>query len=241
MGRVPFVKEKCRSRASEYSRIGGKGAAMCVPLSRCARSDHFCLQVCEGGYGAEIWRMLGLFMTSVIQNMSIKYLEFLIMVKDSKCKVFIGFQRKIQASYIVFTIVFHQEKVVFWLQQPYATIVLITCEDFDKCKLILKPCLKLIVQRMVVGGILFIKWEAGSSSTHLGNLEITGSNNTIVKLWGDSTCLYIFVGHIDTVCGLGVMLNAGFLSGSHDGSKGLWALLGKALWRWLDILLLFVL
>jgi len=53
------------------------------------------------------------------------------------------------------------------------------------------------------------------------NLEITGSNNTIVKLWGDSTCLHIFVGHTDTMRGLGVMLNVGFPYATHDGSTRL--------------------
>jgi len=41
---------------------------------------------------------------------------------------------------------FPQEQAVFWFRQPYATVVLVTCEDFDEYKTILKPRLKLIVQ-----------------------------------------------------------------------------------------------
>ncbi|CAA0840338.1 Trafficking protein particle complex II-specific subunit 130 homolog [Striga hermonthica] len=39
-----------------------------------------------------------------------------------------------------------QEQSLFWFREPYATIVLVTCEDLDEFKNILKPRLKLIVQ-----------------------------------------------------------------------------------------------
>ncbi|CAA6658433.1 unnamed protein product [Spirodela intermedia] len=41
---------------------------------------------------------------------------------------------------------FPQEQSVWWFREPYATVVLVTCEDFDEFKTILKPRLKLIVQ-----------------------------------------------------------------------------------------------
>ncbi|KAG0464290.1 hypothetical protein HPP92_020359 [Vanilla planifolia] len=41
---------------------------------------------------------------------------------------------------------FPQELSVFWFREPYATIVLVTCEDLDEFKTIVKPRLKLIVQ-----------------------------------------------------------------------------------------------
>ncbi|XP_028548578.1 trafficking protein particle complex II-specific subunit 130 homolog [Dendrobium catenatum] len=41
---------------------------------------------------------------------------------------------------------FSQELSVFWFREPYATVVLVTCEDLDEFKTILKPRLKLIVQ-----------------------------------------------------------------------------------------------
>ncbi|KAF7836757.1 trafficking protein particle complex II-specific subunit 130-like protein [Senna tora] len=41
---------------------------------------------------------------------------------------------------------FPQEQLLFWFREPYATIVLVTCEDLDEFKTILKPRLKLIVQ-----------------------------------------------------------------------------------------------
>eukprot|EP01018_Ginkgo_biloba_P022070 Gb_23994 [translate_table: standard] len=41
---------------------------------------------------------------------------------------------------------FPQEQSPFWFRQPYSTVVLVTCEDFDEYKTILKPRLKLIVQ-----------------------------------------------------------------------------------------------
>ncbi|XP_010914497.1 trafficking protein particle complex II-specific subunit 130 homolog isoform X2 [Elaeis guineensis] len=41
---------------------------------------------------------------------------------------------------------FPQEQSVFWFREPYATIVLVTCEDLDEFKTIIKPRLKLIVQ-----------------------------------------------------------------------------------------------
>lgn len=34
---------------------------------------------------------------------------------------------------------FPQEQSVFWFRHPYATVVLVTCEDFDEYKTILKP------------------------------------------------------------------------------------------------------
>ncbi|KAI5640610.1 hypothetical protein M9H77_00222 [Catharanthus roseus] len=41
---------------------------------------------------------------------------------------------------------FPQEQSLFWFREPYATLVLVTCEDLDEYKTILKPRLKLIVQ-----------------------------------------------------------------------------------------------
>ncbi|XP_057964025.1 trafficking protein particle complex II-specific subunit 130 homolog [Malania oleifera] len=41
---------------------------------------------------------------------------------------------------------FPQEQSIFWFREPYATVVLVTCEDLDEFKTILKPRLKLIVQ-----------------------------------------------------------------------------------------------
>ncbi|XVE50362.1 hypothetical protein DITRI_Ditri01bG0156400 [Diplodiscus trichospermus] len=41
---------------------------------------------------------------------------------------------------------FPQEQYLFWFREPYATLVLVTCEDLDEFKTILKPHLKLIVQ-----------------------------------------------------------------------------------------------
>lgn len=41
---------------------------------------------------------------------------------------------------------FPQEQSLFWFREPYATVVLVTCEDLDEFKTILKPRLKLIVQ-----------------------------------------------------------------------------------------------
>ncbi|XP_077243239.1 CLUB isoform X2 [Tasmannia lanceolata] len=41
---------------------------------------------------------------------------------------------------------FPQEQSLFWFREPYATIVLVTCEDLDEFRTILKPRLKLIVQ-----------------------------------------------------------------------------------------------
>ncbi|PKA56798.1 hypothetical protein AXF42_Ash002101 [Apostasia shenzhenica] len=41
---------------------------------------------------------------------------------------------------------FPQEQSVFWFREPYAIVVLVTCEDLDEFKTILKPRLKLIVQ-----------------------------------------------------------------------------------------------
>ncbi|KAG0521169.1 hypothetical protein BDA96_08G138300 [Sorghum bicolor] len=41
---------------------------------------------------------------------------------------------------------FPQEQYLFWFREPYATVVLVTCEDLDEFKTILKPRLKLIVQ-----------------------------------------------------------------------------------------------
>ncbi|GAB4846333.1 hypothetical protein Ancab_025339 [Ancistrocladus abbreviatus] len=39
-----------------------------------------------------------------------------------------------------------QEQSLFWFREPYATVVLVTCEDLDEFKTILKPRLRLIVQ-----------------------------------------------------------------------------------------------
>lgn len=41
---------------------------------------------------------------------------------------------------------FLQEQYLFWFREPFATVVLVTCEDLDEFKTILKPRLKLIVQ-----------------------------------------------------------------------------------------------
>ncbi|KAI5429156.1 hypothetical protein KIW84_033955 [Lathyrus oleraceus] len=41
---------------------------------------------------------------------------------------------------------FPQEQLLFWFRESYATVVLVTCEDLDEFKTILKPRLKLIVQ-----------------------------------------------------------------------------------------------
>ncbi|WOL15818.1 trafficking protein particle complex II-specific subunit [Canna indica] len=41
---------------------------------------------------------------------------------------------------------FPQEQYLFWFREPYATVVLVSCEDLDEFKTILKPRLKLIVQ-----------------------------------------------------------------------------------------------
>ncbi|KAI4366085.1 hypothetical protein MLD38_022008 [Melastoma candidum] len=41
---------------------------------------------------------------------------------------------------------FPQEQSLYWFREPYATIILVTCEDLDEFKTILKPRLKLLVQ-----------------------------------------------------------------------------------------------
>ncbi|KAG9145490.1 hypothetical protein Leryth_019831 [Lithospermum erythrorhizon] len=41
---------------------------------------------------------------------------------------------------------FPHEQSLFWFREPYATVVLVSCEDLDEFKTILKPRLKLIVQ-----------------------------------------------------------------------------------------------
>ncbi|KAJ4845232.1 hypothetical protein Tsubulata_003832 [Turnera subulata] len=41
---------------------------------------------------------------------------------------------------------FPQEQSLFWFREPYATVILVTCEDLDEFKNILKPRLKMIVQ-----------------------------------------------------------------------------------------------
>ncbi|CAK9160210.1 unnamed protein product [Ilex paraguariensis] len=61
------------------------------------------------------------------------------------------FVEKLRAEYILTTDSrlrsrFHQEQSLFWFREPYATVVLVTCEDLDEFKTILKPRLKLIVQ-----------------------------------------------------------------------------------------------
>lgn len=58
---------------------------------------------------------------------------------------------KLPAEYILTTDIrlrsrFPQEQSLFWFREPYATVVLVTCEDLDEFKTILKPRLKLIVQ-----------------------------------------------------------------------------------------------
>uniref|UniRef100_A0A2P2KVT3 Trafficking protein particle complex II-specific subunit 130 homolog isoform X1 n=1 Tax=Rhizophora mucronata TaxID=61149 RepID=A0A2P2KVT3_RHIMU len=39
-----------------------------------------------------------------------------------------------------------RDQYIFWFREPYATVVLVTCEDLDEFKTIVKPRLKLIVQ-----------------------------------------------------------------------------------------------
>ncbi|KAF9590461.1 hypothetical protein IFM89_035338 [Coptis chinensis] len=58
---------------------------------------------------------------------------------------------KLPAEFILTTDIrlrsrFPQEQSLFWFREPYATVVLVTCEDLDEFKTILKPRLKLIVQ-----------------------------------------------------------------------------------------------
>lgn len=61
------------------------------------------------------------------------------------------FLEKLPAEYILTTDArlrsrFPQEQSLFWFREPYATVVLVTCEDLDEFKSILKPRVKLIVQ-----------------------------------------------------------------------------------------------
>ncbi|THG14027.1 hypothetical protein TEA_023277 [Camellia sinensis var. sinensis] len=61
------------------------------------------------------------------------------------------FLEKLPAEFILTTDArlrsrFPQEQSLFWFREPYATVVLVTCEDLDEFKTILKPRLKLIVQ-----------------------------------------------------------------------------------------------
>ncbi|KAF5948872.1 hypothetical protein HYC85_014829 [Camellia sinensis] len=61
------------------------------------------------------------------------------------------FLEKLPAEFILTTDArlrsrFPQEPSLFWFREPYATVVLVTCEDLDEFKTILKPRLKLIVQ-----------------------------------------------------------------------------------------------
>ncbi|KAK9688979.1 hypothetical protein RND81_09G026100 [Saponaria officinalis] len=61
------------------------------------------------------------------------------------------FLEKLTAEYILTTDArlrsrFPQEQSLFWFREPYATVVLVTCEDLDEFKSILKPRVKLIVQ-----------------------------------------------------------------------------------------------
>ncbi|XP_074319412.1 trafficking protein particle complex II-specific subunit 130 homolog [Silene latifolia] len=61
------------------------------------------------------------------------------------------FLDKLTAEYILTTDArlrsrFPQEQSLFWFREPYATVVLVTCEDLDEFKSILKPRVKLIVQ-----------------------------------------------------------------------------------------------
>ncbi|KAL2944197.1 hypothetical protein RDABS01_032544 [Bienertia sinuspersici] len=61
------------------------------------------------------------------------------------------FLEKLPAEYILTTDSrlrsrFPQEQSLFWFREPYATVVLVTCEDLDEFKSILKPRVKLIVQ-----------------------------------------------------------------------------------------------
>ncbi|KAH9650887.1 Trafficking protein particle complex II-specific subunit 130-like [Citrus sinensis] len=61
------------------------------------------------------------------------------------------FVEKLPAEFILTTDArlrsrFPQEQLLFWFREPYATVVLVTCEDLDEFKTILKPRLKLITQ-----------------------------------------------------------------------------------------------
>ncbi|KAL5730140.1 hypothetical protein ACHQM5_003000 [Ranunculus cassubicifolius] len=61
------------------------------------------------------------------------------------------FVEKLPAEFILTTDIrlrsrFPQEQSLFWFREPYATVVLVTCEDLEEFKTILKPRLKLIVQ-----------------------------------------------------------------------------------------------
>ncbi|KAJ7981709.1 trafficking protein particle complex II-specific subunit 130-like [Quillaja saponaria] len=61
------------------------------------------------------------------------------------------FLEKLPAEFILTTDArlrsrFPQEQSLFWFREPYATVVLVTCEDLEEFKTILKPRLKLIVQ-----------------------------------------------------------------------------------------------
>ncbi|KAK2993008.1 hypothetical protein RJ640_004520 [Escallonia rubra] len=61
------------------------------------------------------------------------------------------FVEKLPAEYILTTDArlrsrFPHELALFWFREPYATVILVTCEDLDEFKTILKPRLKLLVQ-----------------------------------------------------------------------------------------------
>ncbi|PWA88389.1 CLUB [Artemisia annua] len=51
---------------------------------------------------------------------------------------------------------FSPEQLVFWFQEPIATVVLVTCEDLDEFKTILKPRLKLVLQNEEEWFIVFV-------------------------------------------------------------------------------------
>ncbi|KAI3769242.1 hypothetical protein L6452_00343 [Arctium lappa] len=55
---------------------------------------------------------------------------------------------------------FPQEQLSFWFREPYATVVLVTCEDLDEFKTILKPRLKSIVQNDEEWFIVFVSKAA---------------------------------------------------------------------------------
>ncbi|KAJ9562835.1 hypothetical protein OSB04_007995 [Centaurea solstitialis] len=55
---------------------------------------------------------------------------------------------------------FPQEQLPFWFREPYATVVLVTCEDLDEFKTVLKPRLKSVVQNDEEWFILYVSKAA---------------------------------------------------------------------------------
>ncbi|KAK1439582.1 hypothetical protein QVD17_05402 [Tagetes erecta] len=63
-----------------------------------------------------------------------------------------------------------QDQLYFCFQEPYATVVLITCEDLDEFKTILKPRLKLILQNEEEWFIVFVS-KSTSEKDHTNKME----------------------------------------------------------------------